>query len=125
MHNTDKLDGYNPFTSALLRWWLLGDVSATAVQDLAYNLTLLGVGDEELVTLAKMGTWGQYPSKINKHLCEYMETFPCHMPDPTTKKVPCKDTKTGKPMEEATAFFEPAKIVSELYDKDPDYFHAQ
>ena len=99
-----------------------GDVSATAVQELAYSLTLMGFDDEELVTLAKLGTWGAHPSKVNFKLCEYMETLPGHMPEPTEKKVPCKDTKTGLELNETTAFFEPSHIVSKTFQKDPDFF---
>lgn len=118
-----KTVGYNPFTSALLRCWLSGDVSAAALQELAYNHSLVAKADPEVVKLASMGTWGRHPNKINKQLCEYMESLPGHMPKATAKKVPCKDTKTGATIEAATEFFEPENLVSELYHKDEKHFH--
>ena len=111
--------------SSHLKMHPAGDVSATAVQELAYSLTLMGFDDEELVTLAKLGTWGAHPSKVNCKLCEYMETLPGHMPEPTEKKVPCKDTKTGLELNETTAFFEPSHIVSKTFQKDPEFFHSK
>jgi len=79
----------------LLNMWAKGNISATAIQQIAHCAILDGAQHEELGNLAKCGNFGQQPGNIARDLHATFMGEICLAPSCCTQ-VPVLDPKTSK-----------------------------
>ena len=108
----------------LLVLWGKGEISATALQKLAYAAILDGCNHDELHVFAAFGNYGQHPGNINRDLKTHLEkgksiTYPL----PISIETMLKDPKTSAVQTGELAIFRPDDLVAGIY-KDPSRFHA-
>ena len=106
----------------LLVLWGKGEISATALQKLAYAAVLDGCMHDELHTFAAFGNFGQHAGNITRDLKTHLEkgqaiTYPL----PTTMPTQYKDPKTSVVQPGQISIFRPDELVTGIY-KDPCRF---
>jgi hypothetical protein len=113
--------GESVLASKLLSLWTHGLLSATQIQEIAHLAVLDGAHHEELVAMAKAGSYGQKGGNVHRDMmgafCK--EVAIC---EPHHVAVPCIDPKTNKPAEEQAAIFLPHMMFLDWFG--PDYFRS-
>ena len=81
----------SPLATKLYLLWSSGEMSATAVQEIAHAAVQDGTTSAEVAKLAALGCWGAHPGNCKRDLasdlsCEWV-------PEPHKVTVPCLDTR--------------------------------
>ncbi len=63
----------SPIVQCLLSWWVWGELSATALQDIAHNWVLSGFDDRDISTIGSLGSYGTNPGSILKDLMRIVQ----------------------------------------------------
>ena len=81
----------SPLATKLYMLWTSGEMSASAVQEIAHAAVQDGITSAEVAKLAAFGCWGAYPGNCKRDLVSYLS---CEwVPEPHPVTVPCLDTR--------------------------------
>ena len=104
----------------LLRLWGTGHLSATAVQKVAHAATLDGISNDNVMKLAKLGSWGQHSSNVHRDLLTFLEM---DLPKPVSVSAPAYDSKLATPETVCDLpILLPHEFVSHLATKFPEQY---
>ena len=113
-----------PLVRTLLLKWAWGVISASVVQELAYDAKLSGLQDDELDSLASIGGYGQ-TNKAHRDLCtRYCKNL--LSPEPITVQIPAVDPKGdhNKSIFVETNIFLPSQWLRALQADELEFEYA-